>query len=70
VKYQGILTTWLPYGTFNTGLGTVKTDIKFSSDKSKGSYNYSGAIKTNEFNLGRLLNNEDKFGKTIFKRRC
>ena len=63
-EVSGYFNDLVTYGTFNTGLGTVKTDIKFSSDKSKGSYNYSGAIKTNEFNLGRLLNNEDKFGKT------
>ncbi|WP_321437041.1 translocation/assembly module TamB domain-containing protein [uncultured Bacteroides sp.] len=63
-EVSGYFNDLVTYGTFNTGLGTVKTDVKFSSNKAKGSYNYSGAIKTNEFNLGKLLNNEKTFGKT------
>ena len=63
-EVSGYFNDLVTYGTFNTGLGTVKTDVKFSSNKAKGSYNYSGAIKTNEFNLGKLLNNEKTFGRT------
>lgn len=63
-EISGYFNDLVTYGTFNTGLGTVKTDVKFSSDKVKGSYNYSGVVKANQFNLGRLLNNEEKFGKT------
>lgn len=63
-EVSGYFNDLVTYGTFNTGLGMVKTDVKFSSDKAKGSYRYSGVIKANQFNLGRLLNNEEKFGKT------
>ncbi len=63
-EVSGYFNDLVTYGTFNTGLGTVKTDVKFSSEKAKGSYNYSGAVKTDKFNLGRLLGNEELFGKT------
>lgn len=62
-EVSGYFNDLVTYGTFNTGLGTVKTDVKFSSEKPKGTYNYSGAVKTDKFNLGRLLGNEEKFGK-------
>ena len=65
-EISGYFNDLVTYGTFNTGLGTVKTDIKFSSNKAKGTYNYSGAVKTNKFNLGKLLDNEKMFGKTSF----
>ena len=41
---------------------TLKSDVKLSSDKDKGYFAYSGAVKTTGFELGRMLNN-DKLGK-------
>lgn len=60
-EISGYFNDLVTYGTFNTSLGTVKTDVKFSAID--GLYTYSGAVKTGAFNLGQLLNN-DKFGNT------
>ena len=40
-------------------------DLKLSSDKVKGLFAYSGAVKTNDFELGTLLGN-DKLGEITF----
>lgn len=62
-EISGYFNDFVTYGTFNTSLGVVKTDVKFSADKTKGLYTYSGAVKTGTFNVGKLLNNE-KLGNT------
>lgn len=64
-EISGYFTDLVTYGLLRTGLGNVKTDLKLSSDKSKGLFAYSGAVKTEEFGLGRLLNN-DKLGEITF----
>lgn len=64
-EVSGYFTDLVTYGEIRTDIGTVKTDVKLSSDKEKGYFSYSGAIKTNEFGLGTLLDN-DKFGKVTF----
>lgn len=64
-EISGYFTDLVTYGEVRTDIGTIKTDVKFSSDKEKGYFSYSGAVKTTEFELGKLLNN-DKFGKVTF----
>lgn len=64
-EISGYFTDLVTYGEVRTDIGTVKTDLKFSSDKEKGYFSYSGAIKTTEFELNKLLDN-DKFGKVTF----
>ena len=64
-EISGYFTDLVTYGEVRTDIGTVKTDLKFGSDKEKGYFSYSGAVKTAEFELGKLLNN-DKFGKVTF----
>lgn len=64
-EISGYFTDLVTYGQLRTGLGNVKTDLKLSSDKAKGLFAYSGAVKTEEFELGKLLNNE-KFGEITF----
>ena len=64
-EISGYFTDLVTYGEVRTDIGTVKTDVKFSSDKEKGYFSYSGAVKTAEFELGKLLAN-DKFGKVTF----
>ena len=44
---------------YKRSLGNVKTDLKLSSDKTKGLFAYSGAVKTEDFQLGKLLDNEE-----------
>jgi len=64
-EISGYFTDLVTYGEVRTDIGTIKTDVKLSSDKDKGYFAYSGAVKTTGFELGRMLNN-DKFGKVTF----
>ena len=64
-EISGYFTDLVTYGLFHTNIGTVKTDLKLSSDKEKGLFAYSGAIKTIDFKLGKLLNN-NKLGEVTF----
>ncbi|NDV64402.1 translocation/assembly module TamB domain-containing protein [Bacteroides sp. 224] len=64
-EISGYFNDLVTYGTFQTGLGSVKSDVKVSSDKEKGIISYSGGVKTENFELGALLNN-NKLGKITF----
>ena len=62
-RVSGYFTDLVTYGEVRTDIGTIKTtDVKLSSDKDKGYFAYSGAVKTTSSNWGRMLNN-DKLGK-------
>ena len=61
-EISGYFTDLVTYGEVKTDIGTIKTDLKLSSDKEKGYFAYSGAVKTTEFEIGKMLGN-DKFGK-------
>lgn len=64
-EISGYFNDLVTYGTFRTGLGTVKTDLKITSDKEKEYLASSGGIKTKELKLGKLLN-KDVFGDISF----
>lgn len=64
-EISGYFTDLVTYGQLHTSLGNVKTDLKLSSDKAKGLFAYSGAVKTEEFELGKLVSNE-KLGDITF----
>lgn len=64
-EISGYFTDLVTYGQIRTDIGTIKTDIKLSSDKEKGYLAYSGAVKTEDFELGKMLS-DDKFGKVTF----
>lgn len=64
-EVSGYFTDIVTYGLLRTSLGSVKTDLKLSSDKLKGLFAYSGAVKTEDYKLGELLNN-DKLGEITF----
>ena len=49
----------------HTDLGGVNMDLKLSSDKSKGLFAYSGAVRTTDYKLGKLLANE-QLGEITF----
>ncbi|WP_455674702.1 translocation/assembly module TamB domain-containing protein [Phocaeicola sp.] len=52
-------------GLFRTGTGTVKADLMMSIDEQQGR-TYSGSVASTDLNLGKLLNNEKKFGMADF----
>ncbi len=62
---SGYFTDLVTYGQIHTDLGTIKTDLKLSTHNKKGTFSYSGSIKTQHFNLGKMLSN-NKIGETSF----
>ncbi len=64
-EVSGYFTDLVTYGVVRTDMGSIKTDLKLSSNKEKGYFAYSGAIKTADFKLGDMLANE-KLGKVTF----
>lgn len=64
-EVSGYFTDLVTYGQVRTDIGTIQTDVKLSSNKDKGYFAYSGAVKTKEFELGKMLGNK-KLGKVTF----
>lgn len=64
-EVSGYFTDLVTYGLVRTDMGSIKTDLKLSSDKEKGYFAYSGAVKTENFELGNMLANEN-LGKVTF----
>lgn len=64
-ELSGYFTDLVTYGQIRTDLGNIKTDVKITSDKDNGFLAYSGEIKTEDFDLGKLLANK-KLGKIAF----
>lgn len=64
-EISGYFTDLVTYGQLRSSLGTVNMDLKLGSGKTKGLFSYSGALKTEDFELGKLLAN-DQFGEITF----
>ncbi len=59
-KFDGFVTDFTTYGRFNTGLGKVNTQLSIKlGEKISEDITYSGKIKTENFNLGTLLGQND-----------
>jgi len=63
-SFTGFLTDFVTYGTINTALGTLKTDLNMKLPKN-GSPVYSGSLATAGFELGQLLN-DNQLGNVAF----
>ena len=63
-NFTGFLRDFVTYGTLETNLGTVVTDVNMKLPE-KGSSTYSGKISTSEFQLGEFLGVSD-LGKISF----
>lgn len=64
-QISGYFNDLVTYGVVQTELGAVDSDLKFSSNRDKGIISYSGGIKTEDFEIGKLLANE-KLDKISF----
>ena len=53
--YTGFINNFVTYGTVQTALGTLTTDLNMKFPK-KGEPVYSGRLATNNFQLGKFLN--------------
>lgn len=56
-NFSGFLSDFVSFGTLNSRMGTIKTDVSVIP-KNDGIYSYRGRITTTDFDLGRLLNTE------------
>jgi hypothetical protein len=64
-NFTGFLNDFVTYGSLETRLGTVVTDLNMKLPDNQPS-KYSGNIKTSGFNLGALIENHS-VGKIIFQ---
>lgn len=55
--YTGFINNFVSYGTIQTALGSLNTDLNMQFPK-KGEPVYSGRLSTNGFQLGQFLNSE------------
>lgn len=65
-SFTGFINDFVAYGTFNTGLGSVKTDLNVENKEAQNTLAYTGKLSTQRFNLGKLLKSEEMLGKTTF----
>ena len=69
VRFSGDATGYLHdliiTGLLRTGVGTIKADVMMSIDKQQNR-TYSGNIASADLNVGKLLDNEKKFGTADF----
>jgi hypothetical protein len=64
-NFTGFVTDFVTYGTLETRLGTLVTDVNMKLPVGRVA-SYSGSIKTNGFHLGLFLNN-NQLGKAAFE---
>lgn len=57
-QISGYFTDLVTYGQVHTNLGIVQTDVKLSSNKERGTFAYSGEVKTENFDLGTMVGNK------------
>lgn len=55
-NFSGFLTDFVTFGTLESEMGTMKTDMLVTPDKSGTTY-YRGNLSTENFDLGKLFNN-------------
>lgn len=53
--FTGLYTDFYSYGTFNSALGQISTDIAVKHDYEKEKESYKGKIKSNQFDFGKFL---------------
>ncbi len=60
-NFTGFIQDFVTYGTLNTELGSVSSDILFRPDTSS-TFFYKGTLEARSVGLGRILNREDILG--------
>ncbi|TXK27888.1 hypothetical protein FVR03_21005 [Pontibacter qinzhouensis] len=58
-RFAGFYEDFVANGSFSTDLGKLESDINLKIDEETRSSSYTGYLKTNGFNLGRLVGNTD-----------
>jgi len=60
-NFTGFTRDFVTYGTINTELGSISTDILFRPDTSD-TFFYKGTLRAQEVRMGKILDREDMFG--------
>ncbi len=60
-NFTGFIDDFVTYGEFNSDLGLISTDLTIEPDTAR-LIRYSGKMKTNNFNLGKLFGNTNRVG--------
>jgi len=61
-NFTGFIDDFVAYGTMNTNLGEISTDLLIQPRQMEG-LAMNGNLKTRDFDIGGLLENEENFGK-------
>lgn len=61
-KFSGFINDFVAYGTIMCNLGKINSDLSIRPDTSN-SFSFKGKIKTTDFNLGDLLDQQKNIGK-------
>ncbi|WP_152616830.1 translocation/assembly module TamB domain-containing protein [Flavihumibacter solisilvae] len=64
-NFTGFLKDFVTYGTIETALGTIRTDVNMKLPD-KGPQVYKGTIRTEDFDIGKFLNDRN-MGKLAFE---
>jgi hypothetical protein len=62
-NFTGFYNDFVSYAQFNSDLGSVFTDISLKSNPSSGELEYSGRIRTRDFNIGQLIRQQEYIGE-------
>ncbi|NQU81097.1 MAG: translocation/assembly module TamB domain-containing protein, partial [Bacteroidetes bacterium] len=60
-NFTGFIDDFVTYGEFNSDLGLISTDLTIEPDTAR-IIRYSGKMKTDNFNLGKLFDNTNRVG--------
>ncbi len=61
-KFTGFISDFVAYGNFITSAGNINSDISIKQDTLQKHIVFTGNIKTENLNIGKILKNETKLG--------
>jgi hypothetical protein len=62
-NFTGFIYDFVAYGQFRSAAGNLSTDIAIVSNHDFSRFNYRGNLSTSGFDIGKLLDKQDQFGK-------
>ena len=65
-SFTGFINDFVAYGSFQTGLGNLKSDLNVSNSEASSVLAYTGKLSADRFQLGKLLESEAVLGSTSF----
>lgn len=65
-RFDGFYEDFVTFGTLQTDLGQIKTDIQMNIVEGTSKATYRGKLEANNFNLSKWIDN-DEFGRISFK---